>query len=100
MYLATEYIPGRGLSRLSPNRGGQADVNAALNCVRKLAEVLDRCHENGVTHRDIKPANVVLRNGDITDPVLVDLGLSFNDADEDDDLTRAGEEVGNRFLLA
>jgi hypothetical protein len=41
---------------------------------------------------------VVLRNGDITDPVLVDLGLSFNDADEDDDLTRAGEEVGNRFL--
>ena len=97
MYLATEYIPG-GTLQAFIEQGGQADVNAALTCVRKLAEVLDRCHENGVTHRDIKPANVVLRNGDITDPVLVDLGLSFNDADEDDDLTRAGEEVGNRFL--
>ncbi|WP_155766819.1 serine/threonine protein kinase, partial [Mycobacterium intracellulare] len=97
MYLATEYVPG-GTLQAFIDQGGQADVNAALACVRKLGEVLDRCHENGVTHRDIKPANVVLRNGDITDPVLVDLGLSFNDADEDDDLTRAGEEVGNRFL--
>jgi serine/threonine protein kinase len=50
-----------------------------------------------VTHRDIKPANVALRNDDITKPVLVDFGLSFNDSDADD-LTRVGEEVGNRFL--
>jgi hypothetical protein len=45
----------------------------------------------------VKPANVVLRNDDLTAPVLVDFGLSFNDSDEDD-LTRVNEEVGNRFL--
>lgn len=35
---------------------------------------------------------MVLRGVDITKPVLVDYGLSFNDASEDD-LTRLNEEI-------
>ncbi|MBB5167643.1 hypothetical protein [Mycobacterium sp. AZCC_0083] len=48
-------------------------------------------------HGDVKPTNVVLRGGDVMRPVLVDFGLSFNNAEEDDG-TRVGEEVGSRFL--
>jgi len=97
LYLATDYVPGGSLQHFVA-QGGHADLNDALACVGELGRVLDGCHATGVTHRDIKPANVVLRDGNLSTPVLVDLGLSFNDADEDDDLTRAGWEVGNRFL--
>lgn len=96
MYMATELIVGVDL-QAHIERAGRSEVDAALACVRELGVVLTRCHQNTVIHRDIKPANIVLRGGDITTPVLVDFGLSFNDAAEDD-LTRVNEEVGNRFL--
>jgi len=97
MYMATEFIEGINLEGYV-EAGRAIDVYAGLACVNELATVLNRCHENDVTHRDLKPANIVLRNSDITTPVLVDFGLSFNNADEDDPLTRLNEEVGNRFL--
>ncbi|UMB72207.1 protein kinase [Mycobacterium paraterrae] len=96
MYLALEYIDGQNLQAFV-RRNGPVGMEAALTCVAALADVLHLCHQNNVTHRDVKPANVVLRAGDITEPVLVDFGLSFNDEDEDD-LTQIEEEVGNRFL--
>ena len=80
------------------SEGKAIDVDTGLACVKELASVLNRCHENDFTHRDLKPANIVLRNSDITTPVLVDFGLSFNNAEEDNPLTRLNEEVGNRFL--
>ena len=96
MYMALEYIDGVDFQKII-QRNGAVGVEDAMACTRELAVVLHRCHQNNVTHRDVKPANVVLRNNDVAAPVLVDFGLSFNDADEDD-LTRVGEEVGNRFL--
>jgi eukaryotic-like serine/threonine-protein kinase len=96
LYMVLEYIPGTELGAFI-TRHGPREPGSALICVSDIAATLQRCHERGYLHRDIKPANVVLRDGDITRPVLVDFGLSFNDAD-DDDLTRMNEEVGNRFL--
>lgn len=96
LYIALEYIPGIDLGAFV-TRHGPCDPQSALTCVSEIAGTLQRCHKRAYLHRDIKPANVVLRDGDITRPVLVDFGLSFNDAD-DDDLTRINEEVGNRFL--
>jgi serine/threonine protein kinase len=59
------------------------------------------CHTNGVLHRDIKPDNIILRNGEIADPVLIDFGMGWAAQNED----RFGEfetgdhqELGNRFL--
>lgn len=97
LYMATEFIDGPNLRTYIGGRRQTADINSALECVRELAEVLNRCHANGVTHRDIKPANIICARGDITKPRLVDFGISFNDA-ADDDLTRMNEDVGNRFL--
>ena len=96
LYMAIEYIDGLTLQALI-RESGPVSVSAALACLGELAAVLQRVHQNGVVHRDIKPANVVLRGADITQPVFVDFGLSFN-SDRDDDLTRVGEEIGNRFL--
>lgn len=97
MYMVTELIDGGNLQTYV-TEVGRADIGDALACVRELASVLSRCHEREVSHRDVKPANVVLRNGRITEPVLIDFGLSFNRTAENDPLTRVGEEVGNRFL--
>jgi eukaryotic-like serine/threonine-protein kinase len=83
MYMATEFIEGTNLQDYV-EAGHAIDIHAGLACVKELATVLNRCHENDVTHRDLKPANIVLRNSDVTTPVLVDFGLSFNNADEDD----------------
>lgn len=97
LYLVTELIEGENLKKSIERFGFASDLNVVLDCMRELARVVHRCHQEGVTHRDIKPANIVLRDGDLARPVLVDFGISFNDA-ADDDLTRMDEEIGNRFL--
>lgn len=96
MFMVLEYIDGPNLSSFI-GAHGPVGLDAATECVRKLSTVLHNCHQNNVTHRDVKPANIVLRDGEVTQPVLVDFGLSFNDESEDD-LTQVGEEIGNRFL--
>jgi len=96
LYLALEYIEGGTLGAwLAKN--GTSSFGDALVCVDAIAAVLTRCHEIGVVHRDIKPDNIMVGPDGLADAVLVDFGLSFNQ-DEDDDLTRAGDQFGNRFL--
>lgn len=97
LYMATEFIDGPNLWNYITQQRRTADIADALECVRELATVLNRCHQNGITHRDIKPANIICTGGAITKPRLVDFGISFNNA-ADDDLTRQNEDVGNRFL--
>jgi serine/threonine-protein kinase len=96
MFMALEFIDGPDLRRFMQD-GGTCDIPSAMRCIQALAEVIHRCHQYNVLHRDIKPSNIVLRGGSPAAPVLVDFGLSFND-EEEDDLTRVGEEIGNRFL--
>lgn len=96
LFMALEYVEGDDLQTVVAE-SGPLGVGPAFSCISELAAVLHRCHENGLVHRDIKPANIVLRERRPTTPVLVDFGLSFNEADEDD-LTKVNEEVGNRFL--
>lgn len=65
--------------------GGDAlvNANAVLPTETQLRTFLDgtleglaELHAADVIHRDIKPENIVLRGGDWTDPVVIDLGLS------------------------
>lgn len=96
LYMVLEYVPGPTLREYLDTTGPLAQPDV-LEFLRVLSGVLNSCHQNEFLHRDIKPLNIVLREGSPTSPVLVDFGLSFNDESEDD-LTRVGEEVGNRFL--
>jgi serine/threonine protein kinase len=62
--------------------------------LKRLSTVL-RCSKP--PRQNVFRANIVLRGANLAAPVLVDFGLSFNDEAEDD-LTRVGDEIGNRFL--
>jgi serine/threonine protein kinase len=95
LFMVLEWIDGLSL-REKVDQDGRVPLPDAAACVMAMGKVLSECHAAGVTHRDIKPANVMLRRGALSAPVLVDFGLSFNDA-QLDDVTRV-EEVGNRFL--
>src|SRR5450755_608564 len=95
LFMVLEWIDGLSL-RQKVSQDGPVSLQDAAVCVIAIGKMLSECHAAGVTHRDIKPANVMLRRGALSTPVLVDFGLSFNDA-QLDDVTRV-EEVGNRFL--
>lgn len=97
LYMVLEQIAGVDLADYVA-KNGPLPIDDAFVLVFALAGTLRRCHEDGVVHRDIKPANVMLRGGQPQDPVLVDFGLSFNEASAIEDVTEVGEEVGNRFL--
>lgn len=94
LYVVMEYVSGKTLLSRCNEPLLLADAVAVTD---QLADTVEYLHANGAVHRDIKPENVILRNGSI-DAVLVDFGLTFNHADSATDLTRDGEELGNRFL--
>lgn len=98
LYLVLEFIEGSTLREVVRD-GGPLSLDQGVACAVAISTIIERCHADEVLHRDLKPANIILRNDDPNDPIVVDFGLSFNSADgEDSDLTRVGEEVGNRFL--
>jgi serine/threonine-protein kinase len=71
----------------------------AVNLVRTLLETIQYCHNLGIVHRDIKPDNIIMRHDNITDPVVIDFGISFNESDADGTiLTEPWQQLGNRFL--
>ncbi|GGA15305.1 protein kinase [Okeania sp. KiyG1] len=74
------------------------NVFDAVHFTLKLLDILEYCHQRDIVHRDIKPDNIIIRNNDITTPVLIDFGLSFNKED-DTSLTPTGQDIGNRFLV-
>jgi len=98
LYMVTEFIEGKMLSAtLDPAQ--PMGITDAVNFVLKLLETLRYCHNAGIVHRDIKPDNIIIRLDDISDPVLIDFGISFNESDADNTtLTPAWQQLGNRFL--
>lgn len=56
---------------------GKLSVTAQdrLTFLIRVTEALDFAHRL-IVHRDLKPANVFLFQGDITDPVIMDFGIS------------------------
>lgn len=97
LYMVTEFIEGGTLSQAIEK--GRVDLSAASELILKLLDIIQYCHERGVVHRDIKPDNIILREGKINEPMLIDFGISFNKADlEAKDLTWSLQQLGNRFL--
>lgn len=94
MYLVMEWIDGNTLQNIAGGKPQKIDYS--LNIVRRLAEIVIRCHSNGILHRDIKPNNIIIDNE--SSIYLVDFGLSYFN-DPDDELSTIGrQELGNRFL--
>jgi eukaryotic-like serine/threonine-protein kinase len=74
-YLRSEFVPGGNLALRLATDGAPADDTIReflLELLGGLAEFADA----GIVHRDLKPENIILRDGDWSQPVVIDLGLS------------------------
>ena len=50
--------------------------NEARHLFVRVAEGLALAHEAGVIHRDLSPDNVILRDGDVSQPKIIDFGIA------------------------
>ncbi|MBI4438201.1 protein kinase [Candidatus Uhrbacteria bacterium] len=96
LFIVSEYVEGGTLADLV-SRVGACGIEEARAFIDPVLDTLAYCHSQGVGHRDLKPDNVLLRNGVLGDPVLIDYGLSFNDAYLGFE-TPGREQLDNRFL--
>jgi serine/threonine protein kinase len=96
LFCVMEFIRGSTVED-TVKKHGPVSIDQALICTMALVKIVEVCHEHGLVHRDIKPDNIVLRNDDLTHPVLIDFGLSVQ-IDEQGMLTATEQDVGNRFL--
>ncbi|MEP1585264.1 MAG: serine/threonine-protein kinase [Tateyamaria sp.] len=72
------FIEGTKLSDAIKENGAMTQ-SQTIDLTMKLADGLDRAHNIGVVHRDLSPDNVMLQNGDLSKPVLIDFGISRSD---------------------
>jgi eukaryotic-like serine/threonine-protein kinase len=73
--LKFEYIDGGDLAT-AMDAGRKLETRDGLGLLRGLLEGVNALHHADVVHRDIKPHNIALRHSNITQPVLLDLGLA------------------------
>ena len=86
-FLAMAWVVGETLGeRLARAPLSQAE---SVDLVMGVAEALGHAHGHGVVHRDVKPSNIVLSDGSIHNPVLIDFGLVRLRASEQTQLHRA-----------
>ncbi len=60
-FIVMEYVDGKTLSELIPNRG--LPLKLVLEYGRQIADAVGFAHESGVVHRDIKSSNIVITKG-------------------------------------
>jgi tetratricopeptide (TPR) repeat protein len=95
-FVAMEWIEGDTLSKAL--RKGPLSVAAALELGRALGSALGHAHQNGIVHRDVKPGNVVLRDGKLDDPILLDFGVARTGLAVG--LTQVGTVIGTPRYMA
>jgi eukaryotic-like serine/threonine-protein kinase len=74
-YLLSEFIEGGDL-REHLVAGSVPTDGELRSFLIGCLEGLIALHDQQIIHRDFKPENIVLRGGDWSDPVVIDLGLS------------------------
>jgi serine/threonine protein kinase len=74
-YLLSDFLPG-GDVRENIAANGWPDDPQLRAFLLAVLEGVAALHRENVVHRDLKPENMILLNGDWTQPVIIDLGLS------------------------
>lgn len=97
LFIVMEWIPGPTLAQAVTRT--VMSFEQALACTNVLLDTLNAMHALPLVHRDLKPDNIILRHGDVREPVIIDLGLAWADTNSESDFeTEHGQEMGNRFL--
>ena len=73
--LIMEFIDGVSLSDFVRDERPLTD-DEARGLLRRVARGLDRAHQMDVVHRDLSPDNVMLRDGKVSEAVLIDFGIA------------------------
>lgn len=73
-YLAMELLDGEPLSQLLRRR--TLSPAEALELYTPLCSAISYAHAQGIVHRDLKPDNVFLVAGKLSDPRVLDFGIS------------------------
>jgi eukaryotic-like serine/threonine-protein kinase len=73
-YIAMDWITGETLATRLARTGLTMDESVRL--VTRVAETLAVTHARQIIHRDIKPGNLILREGDVERPTLIDFGIA------------------------
>ncbi len=89
VYLVMDYVEGPGLDKKLAQ--GPMPADDLLMICRKVTEGLQAAHRRKIVHRDLSPDNIILRDGDPSQPVIIDFGIAKD--------TNPGAEtiVGNEF---
>ena len=95
-YLAMDWVEGEDLAQRLAKGGLTAEE--AFELARDLTRALGVIHACGIVHRDLKPQNVMLRGGDVKQPVLVDFGVARRA--EGVSITLSGARVGTLLYMA
>jgi serine/threonine-protein kinase len=73
-YLVTNWVSGKSLrDRISEE--APLLVGEALDLIRKVAEGMAYCHNNGIVHRDLKPENILITPEG--QPIILDFGIAL-----------------------
>ncbi|MRG95785.1 serine/threonine-protein kinase [Polyangium spumosum] len=96
-YIAMEWASGKSLDRLIQRQ--TLPIDGAVRLLRRLAEALAVAHERGIVHRDLKPGNVILLDGDLERPKIIDFGIArLGGASKE--LTQKGVLLGSMGYMA
>ncbi len=82
-FITMEWVQGKNLSKVIPQRGFAFDQ--FLNLAIPIADAISAAHQQGIVHRDLKPDNIMLTEDGrvkILDFGLAKLNPSFSDSAE------------------
>jgi len=96
-YCAMELVEGPTLQAYVSERGPLSE-GETWQLLTSLLEACAALEAGGIVHRDIKPLNLILREGQVDDPVLLDFGLARRP--DDRNLTQEGVVLGTPGFMA
>ncbi len=95
-WIAMEWLGGEALTR---RMGKPMPIADAVIVFTRIAEALAVAHQNGIIHRDLAPGNIILIDGDIRKPKLLDFGIARIGGARRE-LTRRGALLGSMGYMA
>lgn len=96
-FILMEFIEGTRFDEWIES-SSPVSINESVAITREISKTIELCHGHKIGHRDIKPTNIILKNGDVNSPYILDFGIAF-DSKQTYVLTKKGEMFWNEFII-